>query len=432
MIKKSFMQKKSKGQIIVILAGVLVVLLGFTALAIDGAMVYSDRRYAQNASDAAALAGAGMAAEYMENNNVRYETFNCSNTDVLGAIAYGESKAIDRAASNDFTLDDDITDNMGVEITCHYIYLGSFYDGYLDVKVKLTAETNTSFAQIFYSGDMVNQVESVVRVHPRTNLGMGNAIASLGTDCSTGGMSLHGNVDVHTTGAGIFSNSCMDFNGTALSVTADDPLGAGIRFYTTMSTSGSPFIDPWPTQSPNRLKAYDIGAPDCGSLPFRGAASGSGTYLPGRYTSIGSNGNPDFVLQPGLYCLTGNLGMNNGTLTGHGVTFYFTGSGSYDVAGNVEVHLTAPMGDDPPAMRGMLIYIGGTGYVNAQGTASSNYTGTIYAPNSYIDAGGNSDLGSIDGQLIGKQVSVGGTSDIAINFSSDQNYQIPASLDVMQ
>ncbi len=431
-MNKKIFKQKSRGQIIVILAGVLVVLLGFTALAIDGAMVYSDRRYAQNAADAAALAGAGMAAEYMENSNVRYETFNCSNTDVLGAIAYGENKAIDRAASNNFIMDDDISDNMGVEITCHYIYLGSFYDEYLDVRVKLTADTSTSFAQLFYSGDMVNQVESVVRVHPRTNLGMGNAIASLGHDCSTGGLTAHGNVDVHTTGAGIFSNSCMDFNGSALSVTADDPLGAGIRYYSTMSTSGHPYIDPFPTQSPNRLKVYDVGAPDCASLPFRGSATTSGTYLPGRYTSIGGNGQKNFVLQPGLYCLTGNLGMNNGSLTGHGVTFYFTGSGSYDVAGNVEVHLTAPMGDDPPAMRGMLMYIAGTGSVNAQGNANSVYTGTIYAPYGSIEAGGNSDLGSIDGQLIGKKVSVGGTSDIAINFGSDQNYQIPASLDVMQ
>lgn len=431
-MNKKIFKQKSRGQIIVILAGVLVVLLGFTALAIDGAMVYSDRRYAQNAADAAALAGAGMAAEYMENANVRYETFNCSNTDVLGAIAYGENKAIDRAASNNFTLDDDISDNMGVEITCHYIYLGSFFDGYLDVRVKLTADTSTSFAQLFYSGDMVNQVESVVRVHPRTNLGMGNAIASLGEDCSTGGMTLHGNVDVHTTGAGIFSNSCMDFEGTALSVTADDPLGAGIRYYTAMSAAGLPYIDPWPTQSPNRLKTYDIGAPDCDSLPFRGAANTTGTYLPGRYTSIGSNGMDDFFLEPGLYCLTGNLGMNNGTLTGYGVTFYLTGTASFDVAGVVEVHLTAPTIDDPPAMRGMLIYVAGTGYVNAQGTATSNYTGTIYAPNGFVAAGGNSDLGSIDGQIIGKEVSVGGTSDIAINFSSDLNYQIPATLDVMQ
>jgi len=272
----------------------------------------------------------------------------------------------------------------------------------------------------------------VVRVHPRTNLGSGYAVASLGQDCSSGGMFMHGNIEVTTNGAGVFSNSCMDFNGTALSVTASDPVGEGIRYVTTVSTSGHPVIDPPPVQAPIRLKNYVVPAPDCSSLPYYGAVSGSGTYNPGRYTSIGGGGNPDIILNPGLYCLTGTLGMNNGTLTGTGVTFYFTGSGGYDVAGNVQVNLTAPMGDEPPAIRGMLMYMAGTGSLNVYGTSDSMYTGTIYAPNGNVDVGGNGGLSSISGQVIGKQVTVGGTSNINLTFNSDENYQVPASLDLMK
>jgi len=44
-----------RGQVLVLLVLALVGLLGFTALAIDGGMVYSDRRTAQNAADASAL-----------------------------------------------------------------------------------------------------------------------------------------------------------------------------------------------------------------------------------------------------------------------------------------------------------------------------------------------------------------------------------------
>lgn len=47
-----------KGQAIVYLVIGLVVFLGFVALAIDGGMVLADRRDAQNATDASALAGA--------------------------------------------------------------------------------------------------------------------------------------------------------------------------------------------------------------------------------------------------------------------------------------------------------------------------------------------------------------------------------------
>ncbi len=43
------------GQTLVIIAFAAVVLFGFVALAIDGSMVFSDRRHAQNAADTAAL-----------------------------------------------------------------------------------------------------------------------------------------------------------------------------------------------------------------------------------------------------------------------------------------------------------------------------------------------------------------------------------------
>ena len=43
----------------------LVVFLGFVALAIDGGMALADRRDAQNATDASALAGAAAAAQQL-------------------------------------------------------------------------------------------------------------------------------------------------------------------------------------------------------------------------------------------------------------------------------------------------------------------------------------------------------------------------------
>jgi Flp pilus assembly protein TadG len=43
-----------RGQAIVLIVLAMIVLLGFTALAVDGSMVYSDRRMVQNAADASA------------------------------------------------------------------------------------------------------------------------------------------------------------------------------------------------------------------------------------------------------------------------------------------------------------------------------------------------------------------------------------------
>ncbi len=49
--------KKEKGYVLVMVAALLVVFLGFAALGIDVGVLYSSRTAAQSAADAAALAG---------------------------------------------------------------------------------------------------------------------------------------------------------------------------------------------------------------------------------------------------------------------------------------------------------------------------------------------------------------------------------------
>jgi uncharacterized membrane protein len=61
------MKKTENGQALVLIALAFVAMLGFVALAIDGGMIYSDRRFAQNGADAASLAGGGKAALSLEN-----------------------------------------------------------------------------------------------------------------------------------------------------------------------------------------------------------------------------------------------------------------------------------------------------------------------------------------------------------------------------
>ncbi len=69
-------KSQESGQILVVLAVALVALLGFTALAIDVGMVYSDRRYDQNVAVAAALAGANAALMAMSAAMVTWENFD--------------------------------------------------------------------------------------------------------------------------------------------------------------------------------------------------------------------------------------------------------------------------------------------------------------------------------------------------------------------
>jgi len=55
-VKVMIIRSVEKGQALIIIALAAAVLFAFSALAIDGSMVFSDRRYAQNATDTAVLA----------------------------------------------------------------------------------------------------------------------------------------------------------------------------------------------------------------------------------------------------------------------------------------------------------------------------------------------------------------------------------------
>ncbi|NOZ71137.1 MAG: hypothetical protein GXP38_04370 [Chloroflexi bacterium] len=65
--------QSEKGSIFVYFALILVVLLGFGAIALDGSNAYVQKRQMQNAADAAALAGARAAALGETNGQIDYE-----------------------------------------------------------------------------------------------------------------------------------------------------------------------------------------------------------------------------------------------------------------------------------------------------------------------------------------------------------------------
>src|SRR5574340_532241 len=113
-----------KGQIVVLLVLVLLGLLGFTALAIDGGMIYADRRYMQSSADAASLAGGGFIASEVQSDStyqMHRSDFNCSTLTpiLMGSGSTGEGVALAKAAANGF--DETAagsTDVVDVVVTC--------------------------------------------------------------------------------------------------------------------------------------------------------------------------------------------------------------------------------------------------------------------------------------------------------------------------
>ena len=154
------MQKisKEKGQIVVILAVALVGLLAITALAIDGSLVYNDRRLDQSTADSAALAGAGAAAQILK--DIEPSEFVCgsgSGTKSYNATVAALQAARDSAQEDDRVLaSQDLTTGNGVQIFCDVDQFGMRY---LDVKVVVTTDTQTTFARLISRDQIRTRVE---------------------------------------------------------------------------------------------------------------------------------------------------------------------------------------------------------------------------------------------------------------------------------
>lgn len=442
------------GQAIVMVAISLVVLLGFAALAVDGSMIYSDRRHAQNAADAASLAGAGTAALYLENGHLDYTNWNCSQwyaTDPDTGENWDwrtEQKAIDRAGDNNFAIDRDVDDNHGVKVICNDYPLGGWDERSIDVNVYISSTTQTYFAHLIFGREVVNQVMATTRIYPRTPLAYAHAVVSTSELCNNVNdkMVFDGGINLDVYGGGVFSNSCIEGGGASGEVTVHDGFGltcVGDDCADINNTVVEP-ADITETPRPLPRSMFDVPVPKCelfhpvnddhGSFSADGKKNGEETIEPGYYDNIKILNNEDnVVMEPGLYCLTGEFQMSNGMLYGSGVTFFLE-SGTFSTSGG-EVTVASPPGtdcgsacDDYHALPGVLVYLSpnNTNSVSLLGNSDSYYEGLIYVPAGTIEVGGTGDVVAFNTQFVSNNVQLHGGAQIEIHFD-DKNVWMNAA-----
>jgi hypothetical protein len=442
-------KSQESGQVLVVLAVALVALLGFTALAIDVGMVYSDRRYDQNVADAAALAGGNAALKAMSANLITWENFDCNmaaNTWIPGGggapgwLAGSSNQiftaAISRAATNNKTIDTDISDQNGVVLRC-----GSDYrDKYIDIRVEVSGVTRTSFAQLLFGGSMRNTVEAVARVRPTTPMATGYAVYATDAKCDGNGVLSDGGIELSIDGGGIFSKSCFQGQGS-FDVKVTNGTNNMLAPYVYQKDGGSGTISPPPSQVPRSSFVYKPKEPDCSKVPN---SPSSGTVLdPGNYDGTFFK-NGDFKLRAGLYCISGDIDLNGGeTITSIengagllGVTLFFK-DGGIKANGNAYMSVEAANMDGPaPAnvVRGVVIFsaYGNTSGFTLLGNSLSNYTGTVYVPDGEIEVGGTSDVTppTWTTQLIAKDFWMHGDGVVNIQYNSQKCAKVPPSLEL--
>ena len=234
---------QEKGQLIAILAIAMVALLGITALAVDGSMVYKDRRADQSTADSAALAGAGAAAQVLKDHMP--SEFYCGSSLGASASTAAANAAVSAASiDNEVLLINDLSTKNGVQVTCGQ----DNFRRYLDVRVMVTTDTPTTFARLLSRNQLRTTVEATARVYPKQTLAYGNAIASLSKSCGKiGGIDFGGSSTVKINKGGIFSNSCIDAGGS----TVVEVTGGQIQYYTSYTAGGT--VSPNPIQTTERL-----------------------------------------------------------------------------------------------------------------------------------------------------------------------------------
>lgn len=439
-----------KGQILVLLALVLVGLLGFTALAVDGGMIYADRRYMQSSADASTIAGAGDIGTYIDTQSSI--TINCSDPNLIAKINQGYTTTINTASANDFTIVKTTGlgssgNNNGVLITCT--------ENYVDVFVMLTRDTKTSFVQLFTGNPMRNTVSSVTRVEPRTTAGNGSSIVSLSKTCkknSEGGYFSGNNTTILTNG-GIWSNSCIEAGGSS-DVQVD---GGSIDYYYTSHVTG--LSDPIPTpQKEYHLMTTDpftswtwecptpSHAPVDQTVTFKLPNGDSVTeirkvFAPGSYSGKWTVKDKVF-LEPGLYCISGTVDDNTATdIYGKDITILFTGD-KFQFNAQAKTVLLAPNDKTDPLPQGIkadrlniLFYSRDGSVVTINGGSDNYFAGTIYAPKALVTINGNSgtrNMPASDVSIIGYGVKIVGNSTVNLKYDPNLDWGQPAYIQVQK
>ncbi len=401
-------QNRERGQVFILLMIGLVGLIGCAVLAIDGGMVLADRRQAQNAADTAALAGA-----YAE---------------LRGQAVATAAQA--RAADNGF--DNNRTTNW---VDVHQPPIdgpaANLPDKNNYIQVKIKAKVDTSLAHLVFPSTLYNQVEAVVHLIPGETgpLFNGNALVSLApTGCKR--IWSHGGPKTKLVGGGIFVNSN---NPTCALETDGNPGEIETPSLTVVGGMLDPqdvaTVDPGPADLHAADEAIDwppalpITAPTCPT-----AAVKNGSHLsPGAWTGSFPPAGVE-TLDPGVYCIDGDFSMSgNRSISGTEVFLYIKNGHGLTINGTVTVNLSAPTSGD---YKGYLFFFDPQGFAGAipngsevklNGTSSSSFVGTIYAPTRAVTLTGTGNTETYHSQVIGYNVTLGGNADLGLNYTASEN-----------
>lgn len=424
--------QNERGQILIIITVALIGLLGMTSLAIDGGMIYSDRRQAQNAADAAALAGA------------------------LKKSNGGTDAAAIQAAREVIIANHYDPAQVNVQVSNSSDLFGTYHQ----VRADLEVYTQTSLMHLFGRPLVTNEVMAIAKTRAAGPAMPGMAIIAMG-DCTAAGgprnlVSIDGggnSGEVLTYRGGIFLNS-PDPSGNPCAIDPPSSAGSqGVKVHDghTISSvgqhtyAGEAKVIPSPINV-NVNSGVRIGDPLEGLEEPRCTANGSrsgNVFSPGRFGGAGQPSLGSGTLNPGIYCITGDLDLSGQqSITGTGVVLYFINGGSR-FTGQAVLNISAPNASnclgtagDPTASctyQGIALFMarGNRSTFDVRGNGDHKIIGTVYALNGDVKARGGGrtpDEWMVNGQVIARSVAGDGNGSFTVTYNADNVFQRGPSL----
>ncbi len=414
-----------RGQVLIIFVFAIIGLIAISGLAVDGGFAYANRRQAQSAADAAALAASVSRVNWEKQNGALCTDFNTA-TPLLPSCSSGIiNTALNSASGNGY--DNNPSHKNRVDVYSPpkdgpYHSCTSPCDPNDFIQVILTTDSDTFFAKVIGIAQMHNTVETVVfaKYAPAQDLYGGSSLVQLDTS-GCGAFLLNGDYSVTLNGGGIFVNSnnsscafqqqtCKTFklNGGA----TIKGVGKGQFACSpppTMTSGATPY-----KFLPDQL----ISEPAECSGPAQSTKK-SGNYSPGHYDNI-----PPGKMSAGVYCVDDAKMTNKDTADGTaGVFIYVKPTGGISLNGG-NLMLVAPTSGQ---YAGYALYFYPSSRQNCtiNGGSKQTFTGEVFLPNCDLKLNGNSSPTGMTTQIVAATFDMTGTVDAIFNGPAGKLPQTP-------
>jgi hypothetical protein len=391
-----------RGQALIVIALALVGIVAMVGLVVDGGRGFLDRRNAQNAADAAALASA--YARIKGENIV--------------------SAAMEAAAQNGYS-----NDGVTNIVELYTPPKNGSHTGDLEyVQIIITSHLNTYFARVIGRNQITNIAEATARTTtPEVKeLLNGQAVISLApvSNCINRlSFWVHGEATLDVSGGGVFVNSnnqsCALIQQGSGSIRLEE--GYSINVVGNASIQKTRLLTPEVT-----VGASPMSYPPPFFMPKVGCSKEAEVSLVDPTSMSSGSWGDDFPppgvthLDGGVYCLDNGMHIT-GSLEGHNVIFKVQ-DGEVRFSSGADIMLDAP---NAGVNAGLLIYLpmDNNSKVVLNGGAGSVIKGTILAPASPILIKGMDSKSGFHSQIIGYTIEADGTSNVVIVYNKEQNFQ---------